>query len=490
MKKKLQIFFTTIGLLLFAFYLTAQKPTSYQEKYRPQFHFTAKENWINDPNGLIFSKGLYHLFFQHNPFGNTWGHMSWGHATSKDLIHWTQQPLAIAEEKDTMIFSGTTVYDTYNTSGLGTAKQPPMVAIYTGHIENVNQSQHLAYSLDEGTTWTKYTKNPILDLGKKDFRDPKIFWYGPKKYWVMCVSLPLEHQIQFYASTNLLSWQYLSTFGPMGDTTGVWECPDLFELNGTWVLQLSQNAGMQYFLGQFDGVAFTTPSTSIQKPDLGPDYYAAISIGQMPVTEKPTAIGWINNWNYATAIPTYPWKGAMSLPRRFSLQKTSAGNVLMQEPIEDIVQLRKKPLIIDPLFEGKELLSGDVYECRFEIATNVTKKTGIQVLNESEGNQGVVIGYDPIDKKIFLDRSLAGTAFSKTYDSLDYFTVVPLTKKDFIKLRVFVDKSILEVFIDDGAAVITAQAFPTKTAGSIKLYNTQSSNAIKNMQIFPLQSIW
>ena len=174
----------------------AQTPT-YKEPYRPQFHFSPATNWTNDPNGLVYYKGEYHLFYQHNPFGNTWGHMTWGHAVSKDLVHWTHLPIAIPEENGIMIFSGTCVADTGNTSGFGTKKgDEPMVAIYTGHTAT-NQSQCLAYSLDKGRTWTKYANNPILDLHKKDFRDPKVFWYAPKKYWVMALVLPDEHKVQF-----------------------------------------------------------------------------------------------------------------------------------------------------------------------------------------------------------------------------------------------------------------------------------------------------
>ena len=249
-------------LLLFSSVINAQSKL-YTEQYRPQFHFSPAKNWCNDPNGLVYNNGTYHLFYQHNPFGNRWGHMTWGHATSKDLIHWKHLRIAIAEENGVMIFSGTCVVDKNNTSGFGKNGRVPMVAIYTGHIENVNQSQHIAYSLDDGVTWTKYAGNPVLDLHKKDFRDPKVFWYEPKKYWVMALMFPVEHLVQFYSSKNLKEWNYLSDFGPAGDTSGVWECPDLTQVpvegvagKQKWLLQMSQNASMQYFVGEFDGVKF------------------------------------------------------------------------------------------------------------------------------------------------------------------------------------------------------------------------------------------
>ena len=204
--------------------------TLYKEKYRPQFHFSPQKNWINDPNGLVYHNGQYYLFYQHNPLGNVWGHMSWGHAVSKDLVHWKHLPVAIPEENGVMIFSGTCVVDKNNTSGLGKNGKVPIVAIYTGHIEGVNQSQHLAYSLDDGITWKKYDKNPVLDLNKKDFRDPKVFWYAPKKYWVMALMLSAEFKMQLYSSKNLIDWELLSEFGPAGDISGVWECPDLTQV--------------------------------------------------------------------------------------------------------------------------------------------------------------------------------------------------------------------------------------------------------------------
>ena len=302
----------------------------YTEQYRPQFHFSPATNWCNDPNGLVYNNGTYHLFYQHNPFGNRWGHMTWAHATSKDLIHWKHLPIAIPEENGIMIFSGTCVVDKNNTSGFGKDGKIPMVAVYTGHQENINQSQCIAYSLDDGITWTKYANNPVLDLHKVDFRDPKIFWHEPKKYWLMSVMLPVEHVVQFYSSTNLKDWKHLSDFGPAGDTSGVWECPDLTAVpvegmpgKKKWVLQMSMNATMQYFVGEFDGVKFIneTPASKILRPDYGPDYYAAIAYNQLPASILPTAVGWVNNWNYANDIPTTPWKSAMSLPRNLSVKK-------------------------------------------------------------------------------------------------------------------------------------------------------------------------
>ena len=236
---------------------------------RPGFHFTAEKNWLNDPNGLVYHDGEWHLFYQFNPFGDTWGHMSWGHAVSRDLLAWEHLPVAIPEKDGIMAFSGSALVDHANTSGFGTKDSPPMVAIYTGHREG-RQDQRLAYSTDKGRTWTMFDGNPVLDIEKADFRDPKVFWHAPTKRWVMAVALSIERKISFYASPDLKKWEHLSDFGPAGAVKGIWECPDLFEvpIDGTnqerWVLNINLGdhsvaggSGAQYFTGTFDGKAFT-----------------------------------------------------------------------------------------------------------------------------------------------------------------------------------------------------------------------------------------
>ena len=191
--------------------------TYYQERYRPQYHFSPERNWMNDPNGLVYAHGLYHLFYQHNPLGDQWGHMSWGHAVSRDLVHWQHWPVALWETDEVMIFSGSAVLDVYNTSGLGTLDNPPLVAIYTGHYKTMEkQAQHLAYSLDRGRSWIPYAGNPVLDIGERDFRDPKVFWHAPEAQWIMVVALAAARKIQIYASKNLKEWTLRSTFGPAG----------------------------------------------------------------------------------------------------------------------------------------------------------------------------------------------------------------------------------------------------------------------------------
>src|SRR5688572_27857608 len=237
----------------------------YQEPFRPQFHFTPERNWMNDPNGMVFFAGEYHLFYQYNPFGDKWGHMSWGHAVSRDLVRWEHLPPALAEEDGVMIFSGSAVVDWKNTSGFGKAGRPPFVAIYTGHhTTKPLQNQHIAHSTDRGRTWTKFAGNPVLDIGERDFRDPKVIWHEETKRWVMAVAWPTNHKVRFYASPNLKEWTHLSDFGPAGSVAGIWECPDLFPIGrDKWTLIVNigggapaGGSGTQYFVGEFDGKEF------------------------------------------------------------------------------------------------------------------------------------------------------------------------------------------------------------------------------------------
>ncbi|GAB3662277.1 hypothetical protein GCM10027589_25020 [Actinocorallia lasiicapitis] len=254
------------------------------EPYRPQIHYTPAKNWMNDPNGLIFYKGKYHLFYQYNPSGNTWGNMSWGHAVSTDLVHWTELPLAIPHDDQEMVFSGSVVLDQKNTSGLGTSAAPPLVAIYTSaYKQGGKQAQSLAYSTDEGLTWTKYSGNPVLDIGSSEFRDPKVFWHEASRRWLMVVALSTQQKVRFYSSPDLKSWTALSDFGPAGATGGLWECPDLFQLpvkgdgkRSKWVLVVNINpggiaggSGAQYFTGDFDGTTFTSDDPPSYTPPAG-----------------------------------------------------------------------------------------------------------------------------------------------------------------------------------------------------------------------------
>ena len=260
--------FAQLGIVLLGCTDTVLSEERYREPFRPQFHFTPERNWMNDPNGMVFYDGEWHLFYQYNPHGNRWGHMSWGHAVSRDLVRWEHLPLALAEEDGIMIFSGSAVVDSNNTSGFGVNNRPPLVAIYTGHREG-RQDQRLAYSNDRGRTWKQFAGNPVLDVKMADFRDPKVFWHESTSRWVMTVALPTEKKVHFYASPDLKAWKYVGEFGPAGATEGLWECPDLFPLpvdggGSKWILIVNINpggpaggSGCQYFVGTFNGETFT-----------------------------------------------------------------------------------------------------------------------------------------------------------------------------------------------------------------------------------------
>ena len=473
MKYLLAIFASAITSLAIA------QSSTYKENYRPQFHFSSAKNWLNDPNGLVYHDGVYHLFYQYNPFGTKWGHMSWGHAVSKDLVYWKELPVALSEINDIMIFSGSAVVDKNNSAGFAkNGNAAPLIAIYTAHQENLKQAQALAYSNDKGNTWTHYDKNPVLDQNKKDFRDPQVFWYEKDRKWIMAVSEPFLHQISFYSSSDLKKWDYQSAFGPAGDTVAVWECPSLFLApiigqpeQKRWVLLVSQNSSMQYFTGDFDGKRFHSddPATTIKRPDDGPDYYAAITYNDLPANAKPVSIGWINSWYYGNEVPTSTWRGAMSIPRELVLKKEGAGWKLVQFPVPTIKNLRKKGGTIQSLsVEGRKdiPLTGQQFEISFEIDLSLSADAGI-IVGKGAVNE-TLIGYDKSKGVLYIDRTKSGdVSFAKDFGKR-YEAPLALTGNR-MKLHVFFDNSIIEVFANDGVAAMTAQVFPVRTPRSASL---------------------
>ena len=396
------------------------------ESHRPQFHFSPAKNWMNDPNGLVYYKGLYHLFFQYNPESIDHGNLSWGHATSKDLIHWGEHQVALRNDEAGMIFSGSAVIDHQNTSGFGTLDNPAMVAIYTNHTET-NQSQHIAFSNDDGMTWTKYEGNPVLDWNLPDFRDPKVMWDEKRGHWLMSLARPYEHQISFFSSPDLKNWEHLSDFGPVGAVGGVWECPDLFELEyeGTslWVLIVSLNpgglregSGTQYFIGEFDGKTFTQTQHigETRWMDFGSDYYAAVSFNDAPDNRR-IMIGWMSNWDYAKRLPTAPYRGQMSIPREITLENRNGEVCLIQRPVFEAAALIKN---ISPM----------------DLPISLTPE--------------ITIGFDAASSEIFIDRSNSAHVSGK--HPVEISTALEKTQLQYI-----LDKSSVELFINDGESTIT-----------------------------------
>ncbi|GLU52671.1 glycoside hydrolase family 32 protein [Dyadobacter frigoris] len=479
--------------------------TSPKEQYRPAYHFTAPQNWINDPNGLVYLEGEYHIFYQHNPFGNVWGHMSWGHAVSKDLLHWQHLPVALEEYKNaddstqTMIFSGGAVVDSANTSGFfEKGKKDGMVAIYTAHkhanLKGLAQYQNLAYSSDKGRSWKHYDKNPVLDIGLTDFRDPFVFWYAPGKKWIMSVVKALEYTVQFYESPNLKDWKLLSEFGRQGDVSKIWECSSLLQVpvqgqnQKKWMLMLSSGhrqkdyLAMQYFVGDFDGKNFIPQKQDeVLYIDEGKDFYAGIPFGNLQ-SKKPVMIGWINDWEYANKIPTEKFKGAMSVPRELSLKKTDAGYRLIQAPIE-LSFIDEKGIDLTNIKVKENLplkYKGESYELKAEIEIGAAKTFGIKLL-KSEGEESVLI-YDAAQKRLSFDRTKSGNiSFSDRFPSVESVVVKPQNGK--ITLQLLVDKSIVEIFANGGEQVMTDVVFPTKHEGGIELFSEGGSVVFKKLII-------
>jgi fructan beta-fructosidase len=439
---------------------------------RPLYHFTPPQNFMNDPNGLVFFDGEYHLFYQHNPFGDVWGHMSWGHAVSRDLIHWEHLPVALHEENDIMIFSGSAVVDWNNTSGFGTPENPPLVAIYTGHSET-EQNQNIAYSTDRGRTWNKYEGNPVIAIGMRDFRDPKVFWHEPTQRWIMVTVLSDQHKVRFDSSTDLKLWNHLSDFGPAGAMDGQWECPDLFALpvegepgRTKWVLKVDvlRGTGAQYFTGVFDGTHFSNDSLAdeIKRVDFGEDFYAAQSWSDEPHGRR-IWIGWMNNWHYANDIPTSPWRGLFSIPRRLSLQGFHEGLRLVQQPVEEVGQFTKsiyhaENLDIARVNEQLAALELDMsQEIRVQVTPDTVAAFGLK-LRTGDGEE-TVIGYDVRSQELFVDRERAGdSSFSDQFAGVHRAPLAPQGGK--ISLHIFLDSCSIEVFADGGSTVISDLIFP------------------------------
>jgi fructan beta-fructosidase len=499
----------------------AQPGPAYSERYRPQFHFTPAANWMNDPNGLVFFAGEYHLFYQYNPFGNTWGHMSWGHAVSPDLVHWQYLPVAIPEVDGVMAFSGSAVVDWKNTSGFGRGGEPPLVAIYTGHrTDRPSQSQFLAYSTDRGRTWTRYAGNPVLDISVADFRDPKVFWYEPQQKWVMVLALSLEHKVLLYSSPDLKRWTPLSEFGPTGAVGGVWECPDLFELpvdgdpqKTRWVLIVNLNpggvaggSGAQYFVGDFDGTRFRAeasgataaagaPDGGALWADYGKDFYAAVSWSDMPRTDgRRVWIGWMNNWQYGKDIPTSPWRSAQSVPRELALRTTRDGVRLVQRPVAEIQRLRgtgrrlgAQPIPVGSTPLAARGISGTALEIVAELEAGAASELGVKV--RTGRNEETVIGVDPRAGRLFVDRTRSGeVSFHPDFPGR-HAGPLPI-ENGRVRLRILVDRSSVEVFAGDGRTVITDQIFPDPASDGVALYATGGPARLVTLEAWPLQSAW
>ena len=500
----------------------------YQEPHRPQFHFSPASMWMNDPNGMAYYDGEYHLFYQHYPDSTVWGPMHWGHAISEDLVHWKHMPIALYPDSLGYIFSGSAVIDWNNTSGLGEPGRPPMIAIFTHHEpegaaaeHNDFQYQSIAYSLDKGRSWIKYEGNPVLpNPGIKDFRDPKVFWHAPSGKWVMIFAAG-DH-IRIYNSANLIDWSYQSDFGQgIGGHGGVWECPDLFPLaiegtdDSTWVMLLSINpgapnggSGTQYFLGDFDGKTFTMHSEFAEKVaadthsgnpfwiDYGRDNYAGVTWSDIPAEDgRRIFLGWMSNWNYANVVPTERWRSAMTLPRVLSVRNTPAGQLLCTMPVEETGKIvrSKKDIPAQKVTASTELtalLESPSPMLQFNLDLSWEGQAQPEQISLIFSNtKGEVYRIGLKEDQWHTDRSNAGdTGFEDGFGGKAF---APRWIKDkTLSLEVWLDKASVEVFADEGATCLTDIFFPTEPFTKVSLEVEGGSVEITGGTVGKVKSIW
>jgi fructan beta-fructosidase len=479
---------------------------TYHETHRTQVHFSPKAHWTNDPNGMVYHNGIYHLFFQYYPDSTIWGPMHWGHATSKDLIHWQERPIALYPDSLGYIFSGSSVVDKNNTSGFGKNGKTPLVAIFTHHNSKVEkagridyQYQSIAYSLDEGETWTKYAGNPVLkNPGIKDFRDPKVMWYDEEKKWIMTLAT-LDH-ITFYSSKDLKSWTKESEFGKeVGAHGGVWECPDLFPLDykgqKVWVLIVSINPGgpnggsaTQYFTGQFDGTTFTPYQTDTRWIDYGTDNYAGITWSN--TGDRKIFLGWMNNWQYANIVPTEKWRGAMTIPRDLGLEKTGERYFVTSRPVKELSSIKANSITLENITATNYGLTQKTGKLKgpsgVTLSSDKIKSFSISLSNDV--GETVVIGYDQATNNYFIDRSQSGkVSFEKGFAGKHY--APRLTSDDKFDLTLIIDNASIELFADNGLTVMTEIFFPNKPYNQIHIQSTNNV-VIKRLKYSSLKSIW
>ncbi len=507
---------STLFLLLIVAALAAvslaQQP-SYDQPWRPQYHFTPPANFMNDPNGTVFYKGEYHLFYQYNPEGNVWGHMSWGHAISTDLVHWQNLPVALHEMPgEYMVYSGSAVVDWNNTSGLCRNPDPHdrscLIAIYTANYKD-REKQHIAYSNDRGRTWTKYDGNPVADLDAPDFRDPNVFWYEPQKKWVMVAVLADERTLVILDSPDLKKWTKRSTFGPAGDTKGQWECPDLLQLpvEGTgekkWVLIINRNpgapaggTGVRYLIGDFDGTRFTSeiPDSPVLWTDWGKDFYATNTWNDMPASDgRRVWIGWFSNWQYANVEPTVLWRGGLTVPRTLTLRRFSDGLRMVQTPVRELQPLRHEKLNLTNLSVAaanqkirQAGFKGEVYEIEAELQPEKASEIGFRLRRGSEAE--TLVGVNVPASEVFVDRTKSGdVSFSKDFPGR---FAAKLEKTGKVKLHIFVDRSNTEVFANDGERVLSDRIYPPPGSDGLALYTIGSGGKVVSLTVWALDSIW
>lgn len=461
-----------------------EEVSSRNELYRPQIHYTPARNWINDPNGMVYADGIYHLYYQYNPQGHGWGNLSWGHATSSDLVHWSEKNVAIVRNEWGDIFSGCSILDKDNVAGFG---KNTILAFYTASSDH--QQQCLAYSSDGGMTFTQYEGNPVIkNTELSDFRDPKVFWHEESHRWVMCLALGWSCRIEFWGSENLKEWTKLSEFTSSSHRSniGQWECPDLIRLpyegGEKWVLIVSNNpggpaggSGTEYFIGDFDGTEFK--AMELDYPlwlDYGADNYAGVTWSNLPGDRK-VMIGWMNNWNYANDVPATPWCSAMTLPRELSLTKVNGTPLLATKVINELDDIAGewKPAT------GGIIEANDAYELKFTI--NLNESSAFTLANNAGEYMEVEVNASA-GKMIAKRTSSTGVSAFNNLFSIPSISAPFNTEDDTMELHIFVDRSSVEILNAEGTMAITNIVFPKEP------YNIISG--VENAEYRILDSIW
>lgn len=473
----------------------------FNHMHRPQFHFTPPKNWMNDPNGLVYIDGWYHLYYQHNPNANDWGDIHWGHAVSRDLLHWKHLPPAIKPHDELgIVASGSAVVDYNNTSGLAPNGSFPLVAMFSHFAPDDTQMQSIAFSTDRGMRWNDYKGNPVIpNNGLKDFRDPKVIWFEPDSCWVMV--LAAGDHILFYRSPNLIDWQQCSEFGKeLGDHGEEWECPDLLLMrdadgNSKWVLMVSVQRGApnggsatQYFIGEFDGHQFVASEKGTPHwMDFGPDNYASVSWSNLGEDSSPIIIGWMSNWKYADRVPTDSWRGAMTVPREVYIEKRRMGYRLLNRPVNNLKLLRRRELAMHC---QSKVSRCDFPEQCIEVVAVLKSSTlgaGSFQFVFSNPEEQLVLRFDAAAKELTLDRHGAmGSRFVEARE-----TVVAKVEElpEVIELQILLDRSSIEVFFDGGVHCLTALVFPDEPFSSVKL-TLDDTYTKEKLHVYPLESVW
>ncbi len=486
--------------------VTDSFPAANREKFRPAFHHTPVYGWMNDPNGMFYKDGVWHLYYQWNPYGSKWQNMTWGHSSSTDLINWQHHPAAIEPDGLGTVFSGSCAIDKDDTAGFGS---DAVIALYTSAA--ASQVQSLAHSNDNGNTFEIYPGNPVITL-ESEARDPNMFWNEATGEWNLVLAHALEHEMLVFTSPDMKQWTLQSAFGKgLGAQDGVWECPDLFELavDGSdqkkWVLICNINPGgpfggsaTQYFIGEFDGKTFTPDrdadgNVPTKWMDYGKDHYATVSWSNAPDNRR-TVIGWMSNWQYAAEVPTMQYRSANTLPREIGLFRASDGEIYTScTPSPEIGALRGNASVKKRSFTaGKKSRTFALPEANggiCEITLEITPKKGVPVnltLANEAGNK-VEMVYNPAESTFSFDRYQSGqTDFSQDFPAIT--TAPAFTDGGNLRLRIFIDRSSIEVFEQNGRFAMTNLVFPESPYTTLSV-NAPAGNArIENLAIYPLRT--